>query len=180
MQIRLLENRRHAVTVFGGIVAGAALAFGAPQLTNFVGRPSCPDTVMKAVSSEKAVRGTYDCFEPEMKVGLASLGIQSDEQFATRVGQNGDYRYLHKTEDGGYVYEYDRPTRPHDKVQGALNAMGLPSTSRDLKRGDVGAAIGERHDVGAAWAEITGQTQRAKSQVFTFYVASDGKIAAVK
>jgi hypothetical protein len=180
MQIRLPGHRWPAVAVFGGIAVGALLAVGTPRLSDFVDRPSCPETVMKAVSSEKAVSGTYDCFEPSMKVGLASIGIQSDEEFAVRVGQNGDYRYLQKTEDGGYVYEYDRPTRPHDKVLGALNAIGLPSTSRDLRRGDLGAAWAERHDLGAAWAEITGQTQRAHSQLFTFYLDPGGKISAVK
>jgi hypothetical protein len=62
----------------------------------------------------------------------------------------------------------------------ALVSLGIPSTSRDLRRGDIGAAWNERHDLGAAWAEITGQTQMAKSQVFTFYLDESGKVTAVR
>ena len=180
MQIRLLKNRRPVATVFGGVILGALLVGGVPQVTAFTDRPTCAETVMRAVSTDNPVRGTYGCFTPNMQAGLASIGILSDSDFAQRVGQAGDYRFVHKTVDGGYVYEYDRPTQPHDKVRGALNALGVPGTSRDLRRGDVGAAWGERHDLGAAWAEITGQTQRAHSQVFTFYMDGDGKITAVK
>lgn len=32
----------------------------------------------------------------------------------------------------------------------------------------------------AAWAEITGQIQMAKSQVFTFYLDENGKVTAVR
>lgn len=180
MQIRLLKNRRPVATVFGGVVLGALLVGAVPQVTAFMDRPTCAETVMKAVSTDKAVRGTYGCFTPNMQAGLASIGIQSDSDFAQRVGQTGDYHLVHKTADGGYVYEYDRPTQPHDKVHGALNALGVPGMSRDLRRGDVGAAWNERHDLGAAWAEITGQTQQAHSQVFTFYMDGDGKVTAVK
>ena len=168
------------MTVFGGFVFGALLVGAGPQVTSFTDRPDCAETVMKAVSTEKTVQGSFNCFEPNMQAGLASIGIQSDGDFAKRVGQAGDYRFVHKTEDGGYVYEYDRPLKPHDKVRAALTALGVPGTSRDLRRGDVGAAWNERHDFGAAWAEITGQTQTAKSQVFTFYIDHEGKISAVK
>jgi hypothetical protein len=180
MQIRLPRNRRPVVTVFGAAFIGALLAGGGPHLTSFMDRPACAETVMKAVSSDHTVKGTYNCFDTSMQVGLASLGIQSDAEFATRVGQNGDYRFVQKTADGGYVYEYDRPMQPHDKVRGALLSLGIPSTSRDLRRGDIGAAWNERHDLGAAWAEITGQTQMAKSQVFTFYLDESGKVTAVR
>jgi hypothetical protein len=181
MQIRLPQNRRPVVTVFGAAIVGALLAGAGPQVTsNFVDRPACAETVMKAVSSDQTVSGTYKCFDTGMQVGLAGLGIQSDQEFALRVGQDGDYHFVQKTVDGGYVYEYDRPTKPHDKVQGALGALGVTGTSRDLRRGDLGAAFSERHDLGAAWAEITGETQSAKSSVFTFYMDGRGKVAAVK
>jgi len=180
MHLRLPQNSRPVVTVFGAAVVGALVAGVGPQLTNFADRPACAEKVMKAVSSDQTVGGTYNCFDTGMQVGLASLGIQSDKDFAVRVGQNGDYRFVQKTADGGYVYEYDRPTQPHDRVLGALGALGVPGTSRDLRHGNVGAAWNERHDVGAAWAEITGQTQRAKSQVFTVYIDGSGKVTAVK
>jgi hypothetical protein len=180
MQIRLPRNRRPVVTVFGGVVFGALLMGAGPQVTTFMDRPACAERVMKAVSTDRTVSGTYGCFDPNMQAGLATIGIQSDQDFALRVGQAGEYRFVQKTQDGGYVYEYDRPTKPHDKVKGALEALGLPGTSRDLRRGDVGAAWNERHDFGAAWAEITGKTQNAHSQVFTFYIDGEGKVAAVK
>jgi hypothetical protein len=180
MRLRLLQNRRPAVTVFGGVVVGALLVGAGPQVTSFADRPTCAETVMRAVSTDRTVRGTYGCFDPNMQAGLATIGIGSDGEFAQRVGQVGDYRFVHKTADGGYVYEYDRPTRPHDRLLGAVTALGVPSTSRDLRRGDVGAAWHERHDLGAAWAEITGQTQREHSQLFTFYIDHEGKISAVK
>ena len=180
MQIRLPHNSRPVVTVLGAAAVGALLAGVGPQVTSFMDRPACAEKVMKAVSSDSTVTGTYDCFDTGMQVGLASLGIQSDQEFALRVGQNGEYRFVQKTADGGYVYEYDRPTRPHDRMLGALGALGVPGTSRDLRRGDVAAAWKERHDVGAAWEEITGQTQRAKSQVFTVYLDGSGKVNAVK
>jgi hypothetical protein len=181
MQIRLPQNRRPVVTVFGAAVFGALLAGAGPQVTNnLADRPACAEKVMSAVASDRPVSGAYNCFDTGMQVGLASLGIQSDGEFALRVGQNGDYHFVQKTVDGGYVYEYDRPTRPHDKVQGALGALGVPGTSRDLRRGDLAAAWNERHDLGAAWAEITGATQKAKSSVFTFYMDGRGKVTAIK
>jgi hypothetical protein len=181
MQIRLPQNRRPVMTVFGAAAVGALLAGAGPQLTSrFMDRPACAEKVMKAVASDQAVKGTYNCFDSGMQTGLASLGIQSDEEFASRVGQNGDYNFVQKTVDGGYVYEYDRPTQPHDKLLGALNALGVPGTSRDLRRGDVGAAWNEPHDLGAAWSEITGDTQKAKSSIFTFYMDGSGKVTAVK
>ena len=181
MQIRLPHNGRPVVTVFGAAAIGALLAGAGPQLTSrFMDRPACAEKVMNAVASDQPVKGTYDCFDAGMQTGLAGLGIQSDGEFASCVGQNGDYHFVQKTADGGYVYEYDRPTQPHDKVRGALDALGVSATSRDLQRGDMGAAWGERHDVGAAWSEITGAAQRAKSTVFTFYMDGSGKVTAVK
>jgi hypothetical protein len=180
MQLRLPTNRRPVVTVFGAVVFGALLAGGAPRLTNFMDRPACAEKVMQAISTEKAVAGSYNCFDAEMQVGLQSVGIDSDKAFADKVGINGEYHFVQKTNDGGYVYEYDHAMKPHDKVKGAIIALGLPSTQLDLRRGDVGAALNERRDLGAAWAELTGQTQGDKSQVYTFYVDGGGKITAVK
>jgi len=180
MQIRLPQTRGPVVTVFGGVLVGAFLAGAGPQMDRLWDRPSCAETVMKAVSTDKTVSGSYGCFDTNLQTGLQTIGIDSDNAFALKVGQNGEYHYVHKTADGGYVYEYDRPTRPHDQVQGAISALGLPRTSRDVERGDLSAAWHERHDLGAAWAEITGQTQRAHSQLFTFYLDGSGKISAVK
>ena len=100
--------------------------------------------------------------------------------FATRIGQEGDYRFLHKTEDGGYVYEYDRPTAPHDQVKAAAAALGWPRTAADLRSGNFAAVFTERHDLPAAWAEITGKTQNAESRLFTIYLGADGRITAIK
>ena len=141
--------------MFGALLAGAG-----SQIPNLWDRPPCGDTVMKAVSTEKPVTGTYACFDQNLQDGLSSAGIDSDSTFASRVGNNGSYRYLHKTEDGGYVYEYDRPQSPHNKVQGAITAL-------------------KRRDLFAAWDEITGATQRSTSKVFTLYFNGEGKVTAV-
>jgi hypothetical protein len=180
MQLRLPANRRPVVTVFGAVVFGALLAGGAPRLTNFVDRPACAEKVMQAISTDSAVSGSYNCFDTEMQVGLQSVGIDSDKTFADKVGIKGEYHFVQKTNDGGYVYEYDHPLKPHDRVKGAIAALGLPGTQLDIRRGDLGAAFNEHHDLGAAWAELTGQTQGDKSQVFTFYFDGSGKITAVK
>jgi len=178
--MRLPRLRRPAVTVFGAAVFGALLAGAGPQLPTMLDRPSCVETVMRAVASDRPVAGTYNCFDGNLQMGLQSVGIDSDVAFATRVGHDGDYRFLHKTEDGGYVYEYDRPTTPHDKFKGAVVALGLPETSADVRGGKLGAALTVRRDLRAAWAEISGQTQNAESKLYTFYVGTNGKITAVK
>src|SRR5207247_331110 len=85
-------------------------------------RPACAETVMQAVATDQAVKGSYTCFDDSMQAGLQTIGIDSDNSFATRVGQNGEYHFLHKTADGGYVYEYDRPEHAHDQVKGANGA----------------------------------------------------------
>jgi len=180
MQVRLPRARGPVVTVFGGVLLGALLVGAGPPVQAAWDRPACAETVMKAVATEQTVQGTYGCFDDTMKVGLQTIGIDSDGAFATRVGQNGEYHFVHKTADGGYVYEYDRPTRPHDKMKGAISALGLPGTSRDVRRGDLVAAWNEHRDLGAAWAELTGQTQGEHSQVFTVYVDGHGKVRSVK
>lgn len=180
MQIRVPRTTRPMFTVFGGVALGVLLAGAGPQIPNFWDHPACAETVMKAVSSEQTVNGTYSCFDDSMQGGLQTIGIDSDSTFATRVGQSGEYHFVQKTADGGYVYEYDRQTRRHDKIQGAMLALGLPGTSRDVQRGNITAAWNERHDVGAAWAELMGQTQGAKSELFTFYVDGHGKVTSVK
>ena len=180
MHIRLPHARRPVVAVFGGALFGAALVGAGPVVPGMWDRPACAETVMKAVSTEQPVAGTYNCFDRSLQTGLVSVGIDSDGAFATRVGQNGEYRYLHKTEDGGYIYEYDRPMLPHDKVRAAISALGWPKTSADLRGGNFAAAWNESHDFASAWAEITGQTQKPRSQLFTFYLDGKGKIESVK
>src|ERR1051326_8246124 len=121
MQIPLPRGKRPVFTVFGGVMFGALLAGGGPQIPHLFDRPSCGGTVMKAVSSGEAVNGAYNCFDSDLQQGLSSAGIDSDGAFATRVAKNGSYHYLHKTEDGGYVYEYDRPQSPHNRWQAAVD-----------------------------------------------------------
>ncbi|HEY0831156.1 MAG TPA: hypothetical protein VGE99_08430 [Candidatus Dormibacteraeota bacterium] len=180
MQIRLPRPRRPAVTVFGAAIVGALLVGAGPQLPSMFDRPACTETVMKAVASDGPVAGTYNCFDANLQLGLQSVGIDSDAAFATKIGQDGGYRFLHKTEDGGYVYEYDRPTSPHDKVKGAVAALGLLETSTDIRQGNIGAALMVRRNIRSAWAEISGKTQNAESKLYTIYVGSDGKITAIK
>jgi hypothetical protein len=132
------------------------------------------------VSTDQTVHGTYACFDDSMQSGLQTIGIDSDSAFATRVGQSGEYHFVQKTADGGYVYEFDRQTRRHDKIQGAIVALGLPGTSRAVQHGDLAAAWNQRHDLGAAWDELTGKTQGDKSELFTFYVDGGGKVTSVK
>ena len=38
-------------------------------------------------------------FDTDMQTGLQSIGIDSDSAFATKVGTNGDYHYVRKTQD---------------------------------------------------------------------------------
>ena len=168
------------MTVFGGVIFGVVLAGAAPQVPSFWDRPACAETVMQAVATDQAVKGSYTCFDDSMQAGLQTIGIDSDNSFATKVGQKGEYHFLHKTADGGYVYEYDRPEHAHDKVRGAISALGLPGASRDVRRGDLAAAWNEHRDLGAAWAELTGQTQGAHSQLFTFYMDGKGRVSSVK
>ena len=160
MEIPLPRGKRPVFAVFGGVMFGALIAGAGPQLPNLWDRPSCGETVMKAVSTDKTVTGAYACFDGNLQEGLSSAGIDSDTAFASRVGKSGSYHYLHKTEDGGYVYEYDRPQSPHNQVQGAISAL-------------------KRHDLFGAWGEITGQTQKATSKVYTLYFNRDGKVTAV-
>lgn len=180
MQLRLYRPGRPAATIFGAVALGALLAGGAPQIPNLWDRPACAERIMQAVSSNRTVDGTFGCFDSSLQTGPQTIGVDSDKAFATRIGQDGQYHVVHKTADGGYIYEFDRPLRPHDRLKGAVTALGLPSTTIDVRRGDVGRAWNERHDLGAAWAEITGQTQRDHSQLFTFYINGGGKVTAVK
>ena len=160
MEIQLPGGKRPVFAVFGGVMFGALLAGAGPQLPNLWDRPSCGDTVMTAVSTDKPVTGAYACFDAELQDGLNSAGIDSDNAFASRVGKTGSYQYLHKTEDGGYVYEYDRPLSPHNQLQAAFTAL-------------------KRHDLFAVWDEMTGHSQKSTSKVYTFYFNGNGKITAV-
>jgi hypothetical protein len=159
---------------------GALLAGGGPQAVSALDRPACAETVMKAVSTDQTVQGSYACFDKGLQMGLLTVGVDSDGAFAQRIGQNGEYHFLRKTQDGGYVYEYDHPTRPHDKVQGTVSALGLPQMRSDIRHGNFLAAWNENHDLHLAWAEITGATQNNESRLFTIYVDGDGRITAVK
>ena len=160
MDIPLPQGRRPIYAAFGGVVLGVLLAGAAPQVPNLWDRPSCGETVMKAVSTEKPVNGAYGCFDGALQQGLNTAGIDSDSAFASRVGKNGSYHYLHKTEDGGYVYEYDRPQSPHNKVQGAISAL-------------------KRRDLYGVWNEINGEAQHSTSKVYTLYFDGNGKVSAV-
>ncbi len=178
MRIRLTHDRRPYVAAFA--VFAAFFAGAAPQVPNLWQRPACAETVMRAVSSTRPVRGTIKCFNADMQTGLYALGIDTDTAFADHVGVNGEYHYVNKTADGGFVYEYDRALKPHDRLRGALTALGVASTTKDVRRGDFSAALNERHDLAAAWAEITGATQVEKSELFTFYLDGSGKVESVK
>jgi hypothetical protein len=160
MDIRLPRGKPPTVTVFGGLALGALLASVGMQMPVFWDRPACAETVMQAVSTEKPVEGAYACFDLNLQDGLSTAGIDSDRAFAARIGHSGTYRYLHKTEDGGYVYEYDREISRHNQVAGAWDAV-------------------RKGDVPRAWAELTGQTQRSSSKVYTLYVDAAGKVKAV-
>lgn len=180
MFLRLSRPGRSLYFVAGGAVFGALLAGAGPQIAATVGRPGCAETVMRAVSTDQTVPGTYQCFDENLQAGLLTIGVDSDSAFAQRIGQNGDYHFVHKTADGGYVYEYDRPTTPHDEVQGTISALGLPQMRADVRRGNFLAAWNEKHDVGLAWAEMTGETQNDQSRLFTIYIGQDGRVSAVK
>ena len=166
--------------VAAGALLGAGLAFSAPQVPGALDRPACADRVMQAVSTDSTVDGTYSCFDRQLQLGLMSVGIDSDKSFADRLGQKGDFHFLHKTVDGGYVYEYDRPMTPHDQWLGAVDALALQQTRSDVRHWNLLAAWHEQRDLPLAWAEITGKTQNDESHLYTFFVDSDGKIAAVK
>lgn len=177
---RLPRSGRPLFMVAAGAMLGAGLMAASPQVPGALDRPACTERVMQAVASDSAVKGSYSCFDRQLQLGLLSVGVDSDKAFADRLGQNGDYRYLHKTVDGGYVYEYDRPMTPHDRWLGAVEALALQQTRLDVRRWNLLAAWRERHDFPLAWAEITGKTQNDESHLYTFYIGADGKITAVK
>lgn len=178
MHIQL--KRSTVVTVLVSAVFGAAAAVAVLEAPAVWDRPACTDTVMKAVASDRPVAGTYSCFNSAVQAELSANGIDSDSAFADKVGQNGDYHFMQKTADGGYVYEYDRPGAPHDRVQAVLTALGWPKISTDLQHGDFNAAWHVTNDFGAAWSYVTGHMPSSNSQLYTFYVDGDGKISSVK
>ncbi|HKW07691.1 MAG TPA: hypothetical protein VJS19_09010 [Candidatus Dormibacteraeota bacterium] len=180
LYIRVPHSGRPIFTVIAGALVGAGLAFAGPQVAAAFDRPGCAERVMSAVSTDKAVNGTFACFDRGLQMGLLTVGVNSDKTFADRIGQDGDYHFVHKTADGGYVYEYDRPTTPHDRFKGTINALAIPQTRADVRRGALLAAWNEPHDVRRAWAEISGQTQNDESRMFTFYMGADGRITSVK
>ena len=160
MQLPLPNGKRPIATVFGAVAVGALLAGAGPQVPNMFDRPACGETVMRAVSTEKPVSGAFGCFDADLQLGLSSAGIDNDQQFADRIGKSGTYRYVHKTADGGYVYEYDRNMTPHNQFQAALHAL-------------------QRRDVIGAWSEITGEAQHPTSKVYTLYFDGSGKVTAI-
>lgn len=178
--IHLPRPGRPIITVIAGAMAGALVAFVGPQIPSALDRPGCAETVMRAVSSDQTVKGSYGCFSKSLQAGLLTVGVDSDRSFADHIGQNGEYHFLHKTADGGYVYEYDRPTTPHDRFKGVIGALAVPQMRADVRRGNILAVWSEPHDVRRAWAEITGQTQNDESRLFTIYVGSNGRITAIK
>lgn len=178
--IRLPRSGRPFFTLVGGAILGALLAYAGPQVATAMDWPACAERVMQAVSSDRAVDGTYACFDRGLQLGLLSIGVNSDTSFADRVGQDGDYHFLRKTADGGYVYEYDRATTPHDRFQGLLSALRLPETRLDIRHANLLAAWNEPRDLRQAWAEVNGQSQNTESRLFTFYVGPDGKITGIK
>ncbi|HVH62503.1 MAG TPA: hypothetical protein VNA65_02775 [Candidatus Dormibacteraeota bacterium] len=165
--------------LIGGLI-GAGTMLGATQVRASMDRPTCAETVMKAVSTDKPVNGSFECFDSSYRAGLQHIGIDSDNTFASQVGKNGEYHYLHKTADGGYVYEYDRARSPHDRFKGTVSKLGLPSIVAALQRGDFYGAWHVPNDFEAAWSEITGDTQNESSELFTFYMDHSGKITFVK
>ena len=178
--IRLPRAGRPLLMVAAGAILGAGLMAAAPQVSLALDRPACADRVMQAVSTESTVNGSYACFDRQLQFGLLSIGVDSDKSFADRLGQTGEFHYLHKTVDGGYVYEYDRPMTPHDRWTGAVEALALQKTRSDVRRWNLLAAWHEPHDFPLAWAEISGKTQNNESRLYTFYVGPDGKITSVK
>lgn len=178
MRFRL--SRANVLTVLISAAFGAGVALGASALVSARDRPTCAETVMQAVATEQPVKGSYECFDPAEQAGLSTVGIDSDKEFAVRVGQNGEYHFVRKTADGGYVYEFDRPRSPHDRFKGAFDMLGLPTIAADLRRGDLGGAWSAPNDFRKAWSEITGQSQNEASEVFTFYMDGNGKIRTVK
>lgn len=178
MRARL--SKSFVLTVVVSAVFGAGVALGASGLLAARDRPTCVETVMKAVSSDQPVNGSYECFDTRERLGLSTVGIDSDQAFAMRVGQNGEYHYVRKTADGGYVYEYDRARSPHDRIKGTFAMLGLPKIAAALQRGDIGAAWSVPNDFRKAWSEITGQSQNESSDLYTFYLDGNGKIMSVK
>lgn len=178
--MRFRAYRTSVVTLVIGVLIGAGATLGTTQVRASMDRPGCAETVMKAVSTDKPVNGSYECFDSSYQAGLQNIGIDSDNAFAQRVGKSGEYHYLHKTADGGYVYEYDRARSPHDRLKGTLTRLGLPAIEADIQRGDFSAAWHVPNDFGAAWSEITGDSQNESSELFTFYMDGSGKITFVK
>jgi hypothetical protein len=179
-QIRLPQSGRPFFYAIAGAIVGALFVYAGPQVANAMDRPACAETVMQAVASEHAVQGTYGCFDRGLQLGLLTIGVDSDKSFADRIGQNGEYHFLRKTADGGYVYEYDRPTTPHDRIKGMIGALRVPQTRLDVREGNFLAAWNEPRNLRQAWDEITGQTQNDESRLFTFYIGPDGKITSIK
>lgn len=173
-------SRSFVLTVVISAALGAGVALGVSNVVGTRERPGCVETVMKAVSTDQPVHGSYECFNTVEQAGLSSVGIDSDQAFAVRVGQNGEYHFVRKTADGGYVYEYDRPRSPHDRIKGTFAMLGLPTIAADLRRGDLNGAWSQPNDFRKAWSEITGQSQNEASELFTFYIDGNGKIMVVK
>lgn len=178
MRVRLSKSFVLTVLISAGF--GAGLALSASAVVSARDHPGCVETVMQAVSTDQPVNGSYECFDATEQAGLSSVGIDSDKAFAIRIGQKGDYHFVRKTADGGFVYEYDRPRSPHDRIKGTFAMLGAPTIAADIRRGDFLAAWSVPNDFRKAWSEITGQSQNESSELFTFYVDGNGKISTVK
>jgi hypothetical protein len=165
-------------TVFSVLVAafvGGALVGFSPQLPALIDRPACTERVMKALSTEQPVNGSYECFDKAYQVRLVGSGVDSDRAFAKQIGQNGRYHFLRKTDDGGYAYEYDQMLNPHSGLSAVANSFSLAWDG--VRHGDLTSPW---LPLEVTWNELTGQAQGSSSNFLVFYLDKDGKIARVK
>lgn len=170
---RRIQKRTIATAVGAALFGGSIVAF-TPQVSVLLDRPACVETVMKAVSTDRPVDGTYSCFDPQYQGRLSRIDITSDQTFATKVGHAGQYHFLGKTPDGGYAYEYDEPLFPHNGWPIVRTSLGV--AWQGVRRGDLTSA---RIPFEVAWNEATGKTQLWSSALLVIYTDPDGKIARI-
>jgi hypothetical protein len=161
--------------ILGAAFVGGALVGFSPQLPALLDRPSCSETVMKAVSTQQPVSGTYSCFDKAYQARLEKNGIDSDAAFAKQIGQTGRYRFVRKTADGGYAYEFDQSVFPHDGRAAIKDSFSKAWDG--LRHGNFTSPW---MPVQVTWREVTGDAQGSSSAFFVFYLDPDGKINKVK
>ena len=130
---------------------------------------------MHAVSSAQPVAGTYGCFESQMQARLEAQGIDSDQSFASKVGQSGRYHLVGQTDDGGYAYEFDKPVFPHDGRATVRKSLEVGWTK--VQGGDIGGAW---IPVQVTWNEVTGQNEGSISVLVVVYADDQGKVWRIK